>query len=116
LTNHHVMDQVINGKVPPKAAIFRFDYKRLASSVVSQGSVFKLADDWLVDCSPPSQVDLQAEPKQGVPSPEELDYALVRLDGTPGAIPAGAKADPNAPPRGWIKLGTPPAPQAESPM
>lgn len=116
LTNHHVMDQVIAGKVPPKAALFRFDYKRLASSVVSQGCVFHLADEWLVDCSPPSEIDLQPEPKQGVPAADELDYALVRLDGTPGSTAAGAKPEPNAPPRGWIKLGKPAAPQAESPM
>ncbi|MGE0451625.1 MAG: effector-associated domain EAD1-containing protein [Vicinamibacterales bacterium] len=116
LTNHHVMDQVVAGTVQPSSVVFRFDYKKLASAVISQGSTFALAADWLVDCSPPSAIDLQPEPKQGVPSADELDYALVRLDGSPGTAAAGAKADPNAPPRGWIKIGTPAAPTAESPL
>lgn len=117
MTNHHVMDVVISGKVKPEAALFRFDYKQLAATVVNAGTVFKLAaDDWLVDDSPPSAADSQREPKSSVPKPDELDYSIVRLAGTPGTEPAGDKPDPKAPPRGWIALdAVAPAPP-ESPL
>ena len=105
MTNHHVMDIVISGKAKPEAAIFRFDYKRLSDAVLSEGAVYKLATaDWLIDSSPPSDVDSKREPKPGVPKPDELDYAIVRLQGAPGSTPAGQKPDPKDPPRGWINV------------
>ena len=104
MTNHHVMESIVAGKVPPSSATFRFDYKRLATAVVADGSTFALAPDWLIDDSPPSAVDLKPEPKPGTPRPDELDYTLVRLAGAPGNAPVGQKTDPNAPKRGWIKL------------
>ena len=104
MTNHHVMESIVSGKVPPSSAVFRFDYKRLPTAVIADGSTFKLAPDWLIDYSPPSAVDLKPEPKPGTPRPDELDYALVRLAGAPGNAPVGQKTDPNAPKRGWIKL------------
>jgi hypothetical protein len=116
MTNHHVMDVVISNKVKPDAAIFRFDYKRISDAIVSQGAVFKLAADWLLDSSPPSDVDSQREPKPGVPKPDELDYALVRLEGSPGSTPAGHKPDPRDPPRGWINVDKPAAAAPGSPL
>jgi hypothetical protein len=116
MTNHHVMDVVISGKVQPDAAIFRFDYKRISEAVISQGAVFKLAADWLIDASPPSDVDSKREPKPGVPNTDELDYAIVRLDGSPGASPAGHKPDSKDPPRGWISVDTPVSVAPSSPL
>jgi hypothetical protein len=116
MTNHHVMDVVISGKVQPDAAIFRFDYKRISEAVISQGAVFKLAADWLIDASPPSDVDSKREPKPGVPNTDELDYAIVRLDGSPGASPAGHKPDSKDPPRGWISVETPVSVAPSSPL
>lgn len=117
MTNHHVMNVVLAGNVGPEAAVFRFDYKRLSDTVISEGAVFTLAsDDWLVDASPPSRVDAEREPKSGVPKPDELDYAIVRLVGSPGTRPAGVKNDPQAPPRGWIRCGRPVAAAPASPL
>jgi hypothetical protein len=121
MTNHHVMDVVISGKVKPEAALFRFDYKHLVTndgvSVVSEGTVFKLAaNDWLVDDSPTSAVDSKREPTSEAPKPDELDYAIVRLGSTPGTKPAGDKADPKAPPRGWIALERAAQAPPESPL
>ena len=84
MTNHHVMDSVIAGKVAPAAVVCRFDYKRLSSAVVSEGTPFKLAADWLIDYSPPSPIDVAPPPKTGTPKLDELDYALVRLADAPG--------------------------------
>jgi hypothetical protein len=87
ITNHHVLALVIEGKIDPSDVILRFDYKRLAAgNVVSPGLEHRLAKDWLVDQSPPS----------------ELDYALVRVEGAPGDRPLGHGAEPGAPARRWI--------------
>jgi hypothetical protein len=97
--------------------VFRFDYKRLSDSIVNQGTVFSLAPtDWLVDASPPSAVDSKLEPKPGVPKPDELDYAIVRLQGSPGSKPVGDKPDKQDAPRGWIPVDKPAAVQPGSPM
>jgi hypothetical protein len=39
-----------------------------------------------------------------VPKPDELDYAIVRLQDSPGSTPAGQRPDPKDSPRGWIKV------------
>jgi len=59
-----------------------------------------------VDSSPYSSADMEAQPKQAVPSLEELDHALIRLAEPIGSepIPLGADTDPSAKPRGWIPL------------
>jgi hypothetical protein len=117
MTNHHVMESVISGKAKPEAALFRFDYKRLSETVISEGAVFTLAPrDWLIDSSPPSHVDSKREPKPGVPNPDELDYAIVRLEGSPGTRPAGQKPDPKDPPRGWVHIDESAGAPADSPL
>lgn len=116
MTNHHVMDSVIAGKVAPAAVVCRFDYKRLSSTVVSEGTPFKLAADWLIDYSPPSPIDVAPPPKTGTPKLDELDYALVRLADAPGDRPVGTKAEPGAAKRGYISVTTPRIPEAESPL
>jgi hypothetical protein len=106
MTNYHVMEDVVNGDVAPGRIGLRFDYKVLADSgVINAGRVYRLAADWDIHHSPYSQFDIQVNPI-GTPGAEELDYALVRVDGRPGLDPvsAGQDADPKAPPRGWIPV------------
>jgi nucleoside phosphorylase len=120
LTNYHVMEPVIRrdalrqtGQVwaAPQQVVLRFDYKVLAGSTVNPGSVYQLADDWLVDSSPASHWDNVAPPKAGDPQPDELDYALLRLKGSPGKDPVGLSPQPGAFQRGWVKV-----PQQEYPF
>ena len=111
LTNHHV----IAGATDPAAIVARFDYKaRAGGGTISPGVEVHLAAEWLVDSSPHSPVDLEGLPKKGVPDPELLDYALLRLANPVGdePIPAGKEAEPGAPPRGWIALPSKPWPFA----
>ena len=99
MTNYHVLEDVIDGTIAPDRIGLRFDYKVLADSgVINAGRVYRLAADWDVHCSPYSQLDTQVDPV-GTPSAEELDYALVRVDGNPGLDPvsAGQNADPRPP-------------------
>lgn len=128
ITNYHVMEPVIpedrTGAPPsdvrgkPEDVVIRFDYKRLPDGrTLNKGTEHRLASDWLIDLSPPSQVDDQPEPKTEVAGPDELDYALLRLDANVGSEPAGGPAEPGAPPRGWV--GVPNKPydfQPDSPL
>ncbi|APR76411.1 Glutamate synthase [NADPH] large chain [Minicystis rosea] len=89
ITNHHVLEAVIAGRIERAEVTLRFDYKRLAgSNVVSDGTEHRLADDWLLDESPASAMDVG----RGDPDPTELDYALVRLARAPGSEPAADRA------------------------
>lgn len=105
LTNYHVMRSVIDAPQTAKAVLLRFDYKQLADgTTLSPGTEYKLAANWLVDHSPYSKVDTSADSGSQVPQPDELDYALLRLEGEPGRQPVGGdKAEPTANPRGWIE-------------
>jgi hypothetical protein len=117
LTNHHVMDPVIAGKdgrfteagLTASAAkvVLRFDYKALDDGMtVNPGVEVRLAEDWLIDATPPSEIDTQGLPKQGVPTLEELDHALIRLSEPVGElpIPLGKDTERDARTRGWIPL------------
>lgn len=93
LTNHHVVEQVIDGGVRSTDVTLRFDYRRSATGELSEGAKFGLATEWLIDSSP-----------HGLAGPDELDYALLRVDGSPGDAPIGARPEPGAPARGWIPI------------
>lgn len=107
ITNHHVMRLVKAGLVQPEDVILRFDYKRRSDGLtVDEGTVYRLAEEWLIDESPIGPNDFKGEE----PAPDQLDYALVRVEGEPGNDPVGGPAmldkNPDAAPRGWIKLPT----------
>jgi hypothetical protein len=103
MTNHHVIAPLTEGEADRAEVKARFDYKTLADGTsVTNGVEFSLADEWLVDSSPPSDVDSEVDPGAELPSAEELDYALVRLGEPVGELPLGHEAGPDEPARGWI--------------
>jgi hypothetical protein len=110
LTNWHVVNGLTGELLPlyPAGAVLRFDYKRLADGVeLNRGKEYRLVmaeDAWLADHSPWSPVDLCGEPKPGSPTVEELDFALLRVDGAPGSEPIGEKPEVGGKARGWISL------------
>jgi len=110
MTNYHIVERVIDKGVSPENVTLRFDYKALENGTsVNEGTVYRLMeDDWLVDYSPYSQLDLEMHSDGADPSPEELDYVLLRVAGEPGNAPVGGEAvkDPNIPLRGWVPLPT----------
>jgi hypothetical protein len=83
MTNRHV----VNGFKNPAEAVFRFDYRILpGGKPLRMGKEFKLAvKDWLVSDSPVGK----------------LDYALMKLQGTPGEESPGQSRKSVA--RGWLK-------------
>lgn len=107
MTNHHVMEPVIDKPDLAAGAVFLFDYKVLSNKVLNAGTPFSLASDgWLVADSPLSPIDEEADPKSGTPSDEELDYTVVRLAAKPGLEPVG-DGDDKSPDRGWIQIKAP---------
>jgi V8-like Glu-specific endopeptidase len=97
ITNYHVMQWVIDGKVAPAVVRVRFDYKATRARTVHEGTLYKLASAWLVDSSPVGPLD--------EPTAEQLDYALIRLE-----KPTEPFGDRD---RGYYQLST--APEAFSP-
>ncbi len=98
MTNYHVIEAVDLGNANPSNVILRFDYKQLADGkILNQGTEYKLVeDDWLIDKSPYTEKPL--------PSPDELDYALLRVNGIPGEETVAQNSVPNSPTRGWVEL------------
>ncbi|MDJ0534110.1 MAG: trypsin-like peptidase domain-containing protein [Xenococcaceae cyanobacterium MO_207.B15] len=98
ITNYHVVESVITEKIAPEDIILRFDYKQLRDGItVNSGKEYELLlGDWLIDYSlyPPDEE--KREPKEN-----ELDYAILRIDGEPGNQLVGERGSPE---RGWIKL------------
>jgi hypothetical protein len=116
LTNYHVIAPAVAGQAgtytadglaaKPANVIVRFDYKELEDKTpVNPGIEVRLADEWLVDGSPPSDADLDLS-RTKTPATDELDYALVRLAEPIGSQPIalGKDADVGAKTRGWIEL------------
>jgi hypothetical protein len=102
LTNFHVVDKL---KTPGhvEETVCRFDYHDHAGADPApkkpdqdNGSICRLAPDWLVAYSPPSDSDRTGGGEAG---PEELDYALLRLREKFGRTHASPDHE-----RGWFDL------------
>ena len=104
LTNYHVVKPLIDQLADPGQARLRFDYKRAADgTVVRAGTQFALADEWLVAARPPSALDILVDPGNQLPAPDELDFAILRVQDDPGEQAAGlADGLADAPKRGWM--------------
>jgi hypothetical protein len=103
LTNYHVLEPVIAGEVATADVDLRFGYKRLIDGTILSGTIFKLAAEWLVDASPPSEAEARGKPDAELPRPDQLDYALVRGAGEPGLQHVDRQTGAAAPARGWVE-------------
>ena len=112
MTNYHVIKpllmQLEAGLSNPNAVVLRFGYKRTSDGIeVSPGTTYRLKTDdpnenWLIDSSPPNAAEEAGQ--EGQPTPDELDYALLYVDGKPGDDPAGkAEGLKESPARGFIE-------------
>ena len=103
MTNFHVMRRMILGETLPDDVNLRFDFRETPDgNTVRNGTVYRLAGEWLVDKSPFSEMD-RIEPAKADPAPTDLDYCILRLAEPAGEDGAGGSSDPNATKRGWIK-------------
>ncbi|RKI72900.1 serine protease [Corallococcus sp. AB049A] len=91
LTNHHVIERAATSFQA------RFDHKLIPhqNDALDPGKVYGVTE--CIAKSPHSSVDLSF-PRKGLPTLQELDYALLRLDGAPGDELVGTRK------RGWLEL------------
>jgi Trypsin-like peptidase domain/Effector-associated domain 1 len=102
LTNHHVVEDLVQQRCAVADVTCRFDY--FVDSIADDvgGVACGLADVWRVDLSPCAEADTRADAPD--PTTEQLDYALVRLArpvGDDPLTPGGGK-------RGWVHVNAAP--------
>jgi hypothetical protein len=103
LTNYHVLKSVLTGAAPAAKVACRFDYKVLADDSRVEGVMVGLHPaDWKIDSSPNSAAEDTNHPENPPPTPDELDYALVRLARKIGDESAAPKSGDSGPRRGWL--------------
>jgi Trypsin-like peptidase domain len=103
LTNWHVVEQAKAGEGVSEIKC-RFDYIRLPDGTDQPGHLVPLHEDGCVDSSPYAKAETTSTPEIPAPSPDELDYALLRL-----SMPVG-KQSIEGMERGWVELPKAPAP------
>jgi hypothetical protein len=104
-TNYHVIKSVLTNATPPAKVACRFDYKVLADKSRVEGVVIGLhPTDWKLDFSPNSAAEDTRTPESPPPTPDELDYALVRVARRVGDEPSAPKGGAEAPRRGWLTI------------
>lgn len=103
ITNYHVMKPIIEAPARAAGVRLRFDYKKLRDGTESSGTLAELQANWRVDDSPYSPAEAAGHPADPLPTPEQLDYAVVRLKTPVGDMPINAKAA-ESPKRGWIRV------------
>ncbi len=103
LCTYHGLDKVFTGAVPPSGVRLRFDYKKLSDGSVASGTAVGLAPQWLIDASPYAPDEATDEPDRQLPTPDELDYALLALDSPVGGEPPDLSASGTRP-RGWLRV------------
>lgn len=105
ITNYHVIGGILVDKSRSNELLLRFDFKVTADGTsINPGKLYSLLKhDWLVDFSEYSEWDLVSGDVE--PTDDELDYALLRVDGSPGNDPVGGDTgDQRSVSRGWIQL------------
>ncbi len=105
LTNYHVLKSILKGTSQAAKVTCRFDYKVLADKSRVEGVVIGLhPTDWKLDVSPNSAAEDTRTPENPPPTPDELDYALVRVARRVGDEPSAPKGATEAPRRGWLAI------------
>jgi len=95
MTNYHVWEAIQD----PEDVRCCFDHRTTTEKVpypLAQGEKCE------IDVSRYNPGEDDPNGKTVIPSPEELDYAILRLADSPGDKPIGDANQPDAPKRGWI--------------
>ncbi|MGW8877652.1 effector-associated domain EAD1-containing protein [Streptomyces mirabilis] len=116
LTSYHVVEGLFTGGLRPADVQVRFDFKLglaidceygveygAATGGPFPGTVFPLAEEWSVASAPYSSSDREDSATGRLPASGELDFAVLRLAGSPGSQPIGKCAEPGVADRGWVR-------------
>lgn len=109
MTNFHVVESLVatarasvdycGPRALPTDLTCRFDFKVLANGHTATGTTFTLAEDWCLASSPNAPPDREA-------TLDELDFAILRLSESAGAMPVGTKLAIPGDLRGHIELSS----------
>ena len=102
LTNHHVVDQALDGTQLRSKVRLRFDYKELRDGTILSGTLVEARG--LLSGSPATDGELNGSPEKEDPSLDQLDFALLETEGTPGSEPIRVTGAADGSRRGWIHL------------
>jgi cellulose synthase operon protein C len=97
LTAYHLVSAAVEAPDGRRGITLLFDYKLLESGgIINSGTICRIRrKDWIA----------AARPSGPEADPDALDYALLRVEGSPGSEPIGGdRAEPGAEPRGWITV------------
>jgi hypothetical protein len=110
MTSFHVIEKIVLDPARASDIVLRFDYTRDSSGKeIYPGTTFRLAADWLVESWAYSSAEKAGSLSGRPPARDELDIAVMRVEGSPGSRPIGV-AEPGGEPRGWLnRLSTAPA-------
>jgi len=103
LTSYHVVADFLTGRKATNELSVRFDLKATTDgTLIDPGKIYSVpASDWFVDYTPFDKAHMASSLREE-PS-DELDYALIRIDGTPGEDPIGGNTrDSRSVRRGWL--------------
>src|SRR5207248_1907305 len=103
LTNYHVLSDIIEKRIEPDEVGFRFDFRVLPTGLRSPGTLLFLAVNWLIDFSKSTDGELVNDPDATLPTSDELDYALVRINREIGEERI-LKESSESTLRGWINI------------
>ena len=102
LTCYHNVESMFTRKSSPQSLRFRFDYRILPNDELNEGVLVGVnSTDWLLDYSPYSREEKTNYPGTKLPTDDELDYALIRLERELGSEPL-PPARTGGTLRGWI--------------
>jgi len=108
MTSYHVVHELFSGGLRPQDVRLRFDFKYSATGdALFPGTVFQLADDWAVASAPNSEFERRGGETDELPAADELDFAVLRVAGSPGRQPIGESFEPAAARRGWVDAPSP---------
>jgi hypothetical protein len=105
VTNYHVLRPVIEGGLPWSVVACQFDYRILTDGSRYDGMEVGVAsDDCLIDSSAYSPAEGKGRPASELPTPDELDYAVVRLERPVGIESLDRQVRTDAMARGWAPV------------
>ncbi len=116
LTCFNVLEAICKGWQLPANVGCRFDARALPGGILLPGMIVKLSYHWLIDMSPYTRAEAGNRPDSVLPTADELDYVLIRLERPVGQEAVNSEGNKGLV-RGWLPVtGATPEPGLDEPV